>query len=83
LASSSIAPDAPASYTDGSKGYLREKDVIAMVEAHGFELVGKSEINANPKDPADHPAGVWSLPPTFSQGDADRMRFAGVGKATG
>ncbi|GAO54971.1 MULTISPECIES: class I SAM-dependent methyltransferase [unclassified Novosphingobium] len=74
-------PDAPASYTDGSKGYLREKDVIAMVEAHGFELVGKSEINANPKDPANHPAGVWSLPPTFSQGDADRMRFAGVGES--
>lgn len=74
-------PDAPASYTDGSKGYLREKDVIAMVEAHGFELVGQSEINANPKDPANHPAGVWSLPPTFSQGEADRARFAGVGES--
>lgn len=74
-------PDALASYTDGSKGYLREKDVIAMVEAHGFELVGQSEINANPKDPANHPAGVWSLPPTFSQGEADRARFAGVGES--
>ncbi len=74
-------PDAPASYTDGNKGYLREKDVIALVEAHGFELVAKSEINANPKDPANHPEGVWSLPPNFRLGDKDRARFAAIGES--
>jgi predicted methyltransferase len=75
------APDAPAAYTDGSKGYLREQDVIGLVEAHGFELVGKSEINANPKDSADHPEGVWELPPNLRTkreelktiGESDRM----------
>jgi predicted methyltransferase len=74
-------PDAPAAYTDGSKGYMREKDVIGLVEAYGFELVEKSEINANPKDSADHPAGVWELPPAKRTkrdeldaiGESDRM----------
>lgn len=73
--------NAPADYVNGSKGYLREKDVIALVEALGFELVAKSEINANPKDPANHAQGVWSLPPTFSQGDKDRAAFATIGES--
>jgi len=29
----------------------------------GFEFVASSEINANPRDTADHPMGVWTLPP--------------------
>jgi predicted methyltransferase len=73
--------DAPDSYVDGSKGYLREADVIRLVEASGFELAAKSEINANPRDTADHPAGVWELPPVLrtkreelrAVGESDRM----------
>lgn len=61
-ASKKSGPD----YTDGSKGYMREQDVIAMVEACGFELVGRSEINANKRDPANHAIGVWALPPNLS-----------------
>lgn len=72
---------APAAYTNGSRGYMREKDVIALVEAYGFELVGKSEVNANAKDPANHPEGVWELPPNSRTkreelktiGESDRM----------
>jgi predicted methyltransferase len=74
-------PDAPAAYTDGSKGYMREKDVIALVEAHGFELVGKSEVNANAKDPANHPDGVWTLPPNYRLGDKDRARYTAIGES--
>lgn len=74
-------PNASADYTDGNKGYLREKDVIALVEAHGFDLVTKSEINANPNDPANHPKGVWTLPPSLSQGDVDRARYAAIGES--
>ena len=74
-------PGAPYSYADGSNGYLREADVIKFMEVHGFELVGQSEANANPKDTADHPKGVWELPPTLSTkreelkavGESDRM----------
>jgi predicted methyltransferase len=74
-------PNAPAAYTNGSRGYMREKDVIALVEAYGFELVAKSEVNANAKDPANHPEGVWELPPNLRTkreelkaiGESDRM----------
>jgi len=74
-------PDAPDAYVDGSKGYLREKEVVAMVEAQGFELVARSEVNANPKDPADHPAGVWTLPPNYRLGEQDRDRYTAIGES--
>lgn len=73
--------DAPDEYAEGGKGYLRQKDVIAMIEARGFELVGTSEINANPADPADHPGGVWSLPPNLRGDEADRARFLAIGES--
>lgn len=74
-------PGAPYAYADGSNGYLREADVIKFMEVHGFEFVGQSEANANPKDSADHPEGVWELPPTLGTkreelkaiGESDRM----------
>jgi predicted methyltransferase len=58
-------PDAPASYLLGDNGYQREQDVIALFSAYGFELVARSEVNANPRDPADWPQGVWTLPPGY------------------
>ena len=57
--------DVPASYVLGDNGYQREQDVIALFEAYGFELVARSEINANPNDPADWATGVWTLPPGY------------------
>ncbi|MCR2835229.1 class I SAM-dependent methyltransferase [Parerythrobacter lacustris] len=74
-------PDAPYSYTDGSKGYLRQDDVVSFMELQGFELVAASEINANPMDTADHPEGVWEMPPIqrtkradlAEKGESDRM----------
>ena len=44
-------------------GYVSEAHVIAMAEAAGFELVARSQINANPRDNKQHEAGVWTLPP--------------------
>lgn len=73
--------DAPASYVDGSKGYLKEADVIAIFAKHGFELVGKSEINANPKDTADYPDGVWTLPPNYALKDQDKAKYAAIGES--
>lgn len=73
--------NASAEYADGAKGYMREKDVIALIEAHGFELVGKSEINANPADTADYPDGVWTLPPSYRLGEKDRARYAAIGES--
>ncbi|MBH8564920.1 class I SAM-dependent methyltransferase [Nostoc sp. CENA67] len=62
-------------------GYMSENAVIAAVEKAGFKLVGKSEINANPKDTKDYPGGVWTLPPTLSQGQKDRQRYLAIGES--
>lgn len=45
-------------------GYVTESYVVDQAQKAGFELVDRSEINANPKDTKDHPFGVWTLPPT-------------------
>ncbi|MGX6646437.1 class I SAM-dependent methyltransferase [Maricaulaceae bacterium MS644] len=44
-------------------GYVQQDYVVSLAQEAGFELVGSSEINANPADSADHPFGVWTLPP--------------------
>jgi len=62
-------------------GYLAESEAIRLAQAAGFKLVEKSEINANPKDTKDHPAGVWSLPPNFRLGDVDRAKYAAIGES--
>lgn len=46
-----------------STGYVQEDLVISMAEEAGFELIDSSEVNANSMDTADHPFGVWTLPP--------------------
>ena len=75
--------NSPVSYLNGSMGYMRQRDVIALIEAGGFELVGSSEINANPKDPANHPRGVWMLPPNLSgvTDPAEKARLIAIGES--
>ena len=58
-------------------GYVTEALVIGMAEAAGLALEASSEINANPRDDRDHPAGVWTLPPSLAhcreiQDDSER-----------
>jgi len=48
-----------------SSGYVQEDYVVALAAEAGFELVNASEINANAADTADHPFGVWTLPPVL------------------
>ena len=62
-------------------GYVREDYTIALAEKAGFKLVGKSEINANPKDTTDWPKGVWTLPPTLAMGEVDRAKYVAIGEA--
>ena len=73
--------DAPADYANGSKGYLRQADVVGFVEALGFDLVEASEINANPKDPANWDGGVWVMPPTLGGDDAMDARTRDLGES--
>ena len=67
--------------SNGSRGYLRQSDVVRLFELNGFELYAQSEINANPDDAADYPRGVWTLPPTFALGDENRERYAAIGES--
>ena len=54
-----------------SSGYVHEDYVTSVAERAGFQLVASSEINANPSDTADHPFGVWTLPPVSRTQDSD------------
>ena len=76
--------DAPVDYILGDNGYQREEDVIKLFEAYGFELVDKSEVNANPADPANWEGGVWTLPPGYRgapEGSARRAELDKVGES--
>ena len=62
-------------------GYVRQDYAIALIEKAGFRLAGASEINANSKDTKDHPAGVWTLPPTYRLKDQDREKYQAIGES--
>jgi predicted methyltransferase len=63
------------------KGYVPEKWLIEQVEAAGFKLEKKSEINANKKDTKDYEKGVWTLPPTYAEGDKDKAKYDAIGES--
>ncbi len=62
-------------------GYVRQAYAIKLIERAGFKFVGSSEIDANPKDTANWPQGVWTLPPTFALGAKDHAKYAAIGEA--
>lgn len=68
----------------GNRGYLKESLVIDLFNKAGFELVEKSEINANPNDQPGNEQVVWRLPPTLS-GSADdperRKKMQAIGES--
>lgn len=64
-----------------SDGYVREDYAIALAEQAGFQLLARSEVNANPKDTKDYSAGVWTLPPTYRLKDQDRAKYAAIGES--
>ena len=64
-----------------SSGYVTEAHAIEVALKHGFELVAKSEINANPKDTKDYPKGVWTLPPRLRLDDVDRDKYKSIGES--
>lgn len=64
-----------------TSGYVTEAYVKEIAAAAGFEFVGSSEINANPKDAKVHPEGVWTLSPNYRLGDTDRARYAAIGES--
>jgi len=61
-------------------GYVRQSYAISLIEKAGFKLLGSSEIDANPRDTANWPKGVWTLPPTFALGDQDHAKYVAIGE---
>ena len=62
-------------------GYMREDLVIEWAKEAGFVLVDKSSVNANEKDTADHPKGVWTLPPSLRLGDENKDKYMTIGES--
>ena len=58
-------------------GYVTEAYVKEIASRAGFEFEAAIELNANPKDSADHPDGVWSLPPFLRSGDDEKYKTIG------
>lgn len=66
---------------EARSGYVHQSWVIEMAEAHGFHFAEASEVNANPRDTADHPSGVWSLPPGLRDGEETAAQFRAIGES--
>lgn len=74
----------PAAMTQDAKastGYVHEAFVIKLAESVGFKLAAKSEVNANPKDNANHEGGVWALPPVLANKDKDKEKYMAIGES--
>ena len=74
-------PESASAEREKSSGYIKVSTVRRLAEQAGFKFVGASEINANPKDTADWPQGVWTLPPTYTLKDVDRAKYAAIGES--
>jgi predicted methyltransferase len=61
-------PESAEQNPRGNTGYVQESYMKDLAAKAGFEFVAASEVNANPKDTADHPFGVWTLPPASFAG---------------
>jgi predicted methyltransferase len=74
-------PESRDAAAEQKSGYMKESSVIAFATKAGFKLADKSQVNANPKDTADWPEGVWTLPPSYRLKDIDRARYAAIGES--
>ena len=62
-------------------GYVSEATTIKQAKAAGFRFAGASEINANAKDMAQYPKGVWTLPPSLRLGETDKAKYLAIGES--
>ncbi|MFQ3288407.1 MAG: putative methyltransferase [Alteromonadaceae bacterium] len=62
-------------------GYVPTAMVVTLAKNAGFVLAATSEINANAKDDANHPKGVWTLPPVLRLGEKDKEKYLAIGES--
>jgi predicted methyltransferase len=64
-----------------TSGYVKVSSVRRLAEQAGFRFAGASPINDNPKDSADWPDGVWTLPPVLTKGAVERDKYLAIGES--
>jgi predicted methyltransferase len=64
-----------------ASGYVNEDYAIELIESVGFELVDRSQVNANPRDTKDYERGVWALPPNYANGSTQRSHYEQIGES--
>ena len=74
-------PETADAERERTSGYIKASTVRRLAEEAGFQFAGSSEINANPKDTADWPDGVWTLPPSLALKDQDREKYLAIGES--
>lgn len=74
-------PETADATRERTSGYIKVSTVRRLAEAAGFRFAGSSEINANPKDSADWPNGVWTLPPSLGLKDKDKEKYLEIGES--
>lgn len=74
-------PESASDERERNSGYMKVSTVRRLAEQAGFRLAASSEINANPRDTADWPDGVWTLPPSLALKDKDRDRYLAIGES--
>ena len=74
-------PETADAARERTSGYVKVSTVRRLAEQAGFQFVAASEVNANPRDTADWPQGVWTLPPALRLGSQDRERYLAIGES--
>ena len=74
-------PESASDERERSSGYIKVSTVRRLAEQAGFRFAASSEVNANPKDTADWPEGVWTLPPSLALKDKDREKYLAIGES--
>jgi predicted methyltransferase len=74
-------PESADAERERTSGYIKVSTVRRLAEQAGFRFAGSSEVNANPKDSADWPDGVWTLPPSLRLKDQDKEKYLAIGES--
>lgn len=63
-----------------ASGYVPEQLWLNLAKAAGFSFEARNDLLLNPKDTADHPSGIWSLPPTLAGDEKDKEKHLAIGE---
>ncbi len=74
-------PESADPAREQTSGYIKTSTILKLAADAGFRLAAQSQVNANPRDTADWPGGVWTLPPSYRLKDVDRAKYEAIGES--